>query len=201
MARRLPELEAQLKDAEARATTKRIQRDIDRAARQRKRGETREVLDEEFAKLKQQFTQARMATKGVQPSGLAALDPEGVLTKLIGQMARNRVKAGTVKAEALVDEVYAAVSEHLEGVTRRDIRDAISGYSIAPKTTRSDLRKQLDAVRAELQLLSKAEDIETGIRSPRREGPKRSEVMRLPAEGPRKGEARSSGIPLQGPKR
>ena len=37
-------------------------------------------------------------------SGLASLDPVGVLTPLILKMARNRVKRGVTKAEQVVDE-------------------------------------------------------------------------------------------------
>jgi polyhydroxyalkanoate synthesis regulator phasin len=109
----------------------------------------------------------------VQPSGLSGLDPEGKLTRIIAKMARNRIESGITDATQLVDDVYAAIAEHLPEVSKRDVRDAISGYSIGPKTTRSEAQKQLDALRAELKSLSKTEDIAAGTRSPQQEGPQR----------------------------
>ena len=201
MASEHAELTRKLADVEERAKVSHLQKDIDRVVRQRRRSETKATLDDEFASLRAEFAKAKAEIPRVQASGLAGLDPEGTLTKLIGKMARNRVKAGTIQAEALVDEIYSAVKEHLPDLSKRDVRDAISGYSIAPKSTRTELQKQLDVIRSELQSLSKGEDVEAGIRSPRREGPRQSEARGLPAEGPRKSEARSSGIPLEGPKR
>lgn len=131
-ARRITELETQLTAAQNKAQTAQLQKQIDRAKRQTKRGETKQVLDEEFAALKQQFVVAKVETRsGVQGSGLAALDPEGKLTVLIAKMARNRVKAGVVEAEKLVDEVYGAIKDKVEGLKREDVRDSILAYGFA----------------------------------------------------------------------
>lgn len=128
--KRVEELEAKLAKAEADALAKSIQKDIDRVRRQIKRGETKEVLDQEFVLLKTEFAQARMEAKGVQAAGLAGIDPEGKLTPIILKMARNRVKAGVVKAEDVVDHVYTAVREHVEGVSQDDIREILAGHNL-----------------------------------------------------------------------
>lgn len=165
-------LKARTTQLEEEAKTKALQDEVERATKKtQKRTErvaTRKALDDEFADLRAAFAKAKIETKaGVQPSGLAGLDPEGKLTKLIGKMARNRLQAGVSDAGALVDQVYEAVKEHIEGITKRDVRDAILGVGLAGKSPRSELAKQLDAVRSELRAISKKEDIESGKIEPR----------------------------------
>jgi hypothetical protein len=207
MTKQIEELQTKLAESEIKLKANQLQKEINKISRQRKRSETKAVLDDEFAALKAQFAKARIEVPRVQAAGLASLDPEGVLTTLIAKMARNRVKAGTVKAEALVDELYTAVSEHISEITKRDIRDAISGYGLESKRTRSELQKELDRLKSELYSLSSREDIEAGRRSPRSEGPRQSEINKLPRQGPSLREGtnqregpRLSEVPLQGPR-
>ena len=130
MAKQIEELQTKLAKAEANALSKSIQKDIEKISRQRKRSESKQVLDDEFAFLKTEFAQARMESKGVQPSGLAGIDPEGKLTPIILKMARNRVKAGIVEAERVIDEVYSAVKEHVEGASKDDVRALLAGHDL-----------------------------------------------------------------------
>jgi len=202
---RITELEAQFTKAQDAAKTRNLQREISRTMRKYQRGVTKSVLDDEFASLRADLAKVKLEIKespieyrqgGV---GFASFDPSGKLTPIISRMARNRIKAGVTDAAQLVDDIHAAVVEHIEGITKREIRDAISGYGLQGKDRRSEIVKQLAAIRSELQGLSKQEDVQAGIRSQRKEGPRLSDVNKLPAAGPRKSDARSSGIPLQGP--
>lgn len=128
-AARISELETKLAEAEKAAEAKTIQKDIERVRRQIKRGETKQVLDDEFAALRSQFAQARAEVKNVQPAGLAGLDPEGTLTPLILKMARNRVRAGTVKVEEVIDQIHGAIVGHVD-VSRDEIRTLLSGHNL-----------------------------------------------------------------------
>lgn len=130
MVKQVDELQTKLAKVEADAQARSIQKDIERLRRQTRRGEKKQALDEEFSFLKTEFAQARMEVKGVQPSGLAGLDPEGKLTPIILKMARNRVKAGVVEAEAVIDHVYNAVREHVENVSRDDIKALLAGHNL-----------------------------------------------------------------------
>lgn len=199
-ARRITELETKLAEAQEVAKTRSIQKEIDRTMRRARRAESRQTLDAEFETLKAEFAQIKSAQAegGFFKSERGALDPEAV--KVIGRMARNRVRAGITDATQLVDNLHAVVSEHLEGVTKREIRDAISGYGIEGRDRRAEWAKQLAEIRSELKQLSGQEDVGAGIRTARRAGPTKGEARKLPMEGPRKSEARSSGIPPQGPK-
>ena len=170
--RKHEELETQLLAANEQLAQQRLQTEIDRVSQRRqRRTQSKQTLDEEFVQLKADLSQALAEARRTQPGILASLDPEGKLTPIIAKMARNRIKAGVVDATQLVDDVYTAISQTLPGVTKREVRDAISGYSIGPKSTRSELQKQVDALKSELKGLSKEEDIAAGRRSSRQEGP------------------------------
>lgn len=184
-AEQITTLEKQLAEANEKAAQAALQKDINRVRHKIQRTETRTTLDTEFADLKAQFAQARAAIKSqsIQPAGFASLDPEGTLTKLIGQMAHNRIRAGTVEAKALVDEVHALLGDLTEGLSKRDIRDAISGYGAEPKgDRRSEQAKQLADVRSELRKLSVQEDIETGKRLPPKDKTRQTVLIKQEAE-------------------
>jgi len=128
---RIKELETKLTEAESQAKTRAIQKDIDNVIKRSKgvRAEKKQSLDDEFAFLKTELAQAKMETRGVQASGLAGLDPEGKLTPIILKMARNRAKAGILKAEEIIDQIHAAIKEHLD-VSKDDIRDVLAGFDL-----------------------------------------------------------------------
>ncbi|MDQ3920211.1 MAG: 2'-5' RNA ligase family protein, partial [Acidobacteriota bacterium] len=156
----LAKKDEELKRAKAARAVKRIQRDAERETRRTRRAATREQLDQEFADLKQQFAQARAEIRNtVQPSGLAGLDPEGKLTAIIARMARNRVRAGVVTLDGLVDEIHGHLSDVLDGLTKRDIRDAISGYGEERKSPeRDEAASRLAELRRQMRDLSARED-------------------------------------------
>jgi hypothetical protein len=182
-AKQIEELTAKLAEAEDRVKATSLQKEIDKVVRRGRRAETKATLDDEFADLRAQFAQARAEAPRVQASGLAGLDPEGKLTVLIGKMARNRVKAGTVQAEALVDEIYSAIKEHVEGVTPRDVRDVISGYGIESKgRNQSEDAVRLGTIRSELKRLSVKEDIEAGKRLSPADKSRQTQLLKQEAE-------------------
>jgi hypothetical protein len=78
------------------------------------------------------------------------------LVKEIGELAASHVKEGVLTVEDLVDKVHEFVSDHLPDVTKREVRDAISGYGydkpIRPATVLGDLKEQA-------RLMSKIEDV------------------------------------------
>lgn len=143
-------LESQLAEANERAKTKSLQREIDKVKRTAKRQENKAVLDDEFASLRTQFAQAKIETRsGVQSAGLAGLDPEGKLTALVAKMARNRVKAGITDAAQLVDKVYSVVKEHVEGITKSDVHDLVMGFGFADPTNK---RRQTQLLNQQVEL-------------------------------------------------
>jgi hypothetical protein len=153
--------DARIKELEA---NRQVDNVIKREQRRASRATTKEALDTEFAQLKTEFATARKEVGSVSGSGLAALDPEGKLTPIILKMAKNRIKAGATTAEQLVDDVFNALKEHVEGLKPRDVRDAISGYGVTAEMSKAEGAARLRELKRQMRLSSALEDAQAGQR-------------------------------------
>jgi hypothetical protein len=140
-------------DAALAGMRKRAGREAAHAGRSAGRAATRERLDAEFGELSTRF-RSSMGTPR------AGLDPE--LATLMGKMAANRVHAGINSTAEVVDAVYMVARDHIEGLTVRQVRDAISGYGAQPKPAKSQLVGGLREAKREMYLISKLEDVKAG---------------------------------------
>jgi len=119
-----------------------VKRFIDQSAREfRREGrkQTRKSLDDEAAVIKTNLAAAFQKVKsqtGIQPSGIARLDPEGEITKQLVAYAKNRAKAGVTDAAQLIDDVHSTVKDFAD-VTRREVAEAILGAGL-PKRERAE---------------------------------------------------------------
>lgn len=178
---RIAELEGKQQTASAHSEIEKVIEKTQREVRTQARQRNRQVLDTEAASIKDQIAAAWKRTRsGVQPSGLAGLDPEGELTKLLGMLARNRVEAGISKAADLVDAVHEMVKD-VADLTKRDVQDLISGYGKTSKPQQDEIGAKLSELKAIMRVSSgKADVVEKGIR-PLRSGfqrPKPTQELR-----------------------
>jgi LysM domain len=150
--------EEAVKKGEAAKATERIKRDVALESRRLGRAATKVDLDTQFAQLSTQFSTRLENRLNANP-----LDPE--LIKIIGQMAKNRVRAGITSVEGLVDEIHAKLKDYVED--KRDIRDAISGYGKTAEMSKDQLDVQLRDMRRQMRLISAIEDAEGGQRPAR----------------------------------
>ncbi len=136
----------------------------------RRRGRTRkqeEILTER-ADLKQQLAQVWRKTHGasVQPVGIQAGDIE--MARLLGQLARNFIEGGVLKAGDLVDAIHEHVSD-VTDLTKRQVSDLISGYGKVKSSTSDVVEKKLNEIKAILAATSgKADILEKNIRAAKR---------------------------------
>lgn len=151
-----------------------LKRDVDREQRKATRGVKKQSLDDEAAMIRQNIVAelAKIKSQNIQASGLAGLDPEGTITKLILKLARNRVEAGIVKAEDVVDSVHGLLKDAIEGLDRRTVAEVISGYGRVPKQTRSELEAQLSKVKSEMRKALKDADVQSGKVTAKKQGPR-----------------------------
>ena len=84
---------------------------------------------------------------------------------LIGKLAKNYFIDGITSIEAIVDKIYGDVKDIVEGVEKRDVRDAISGYSRDTRPTKDDLQADIRDLKQQAELISRIEDAEKGILS------------------------------------
>lgn len=92
----------------------------------------------------------------------AGVDPE--LAVIAAKLARNAIKRGIVSADGVVNDVWNSVKDHVaEGVEKRHIRDAISGYGQkngAP--TKNEAVSRLNEAKRQMRLISAIEDANAG---------------------------------------
>ena len=146
---------ARAADRDAQLAVRQMAKDAAFEARQARRVASREGLDAEFSALSAEF-----GKKAATPR--TGIDSD--LVVLIGKLAKNRVHAGVVELEALVDTVYQAVRPFMESITVRDVRDAISGYGKTAQPSQDQVAAQLRELNAQGRLVSALEDATKGKR-------------------------------------
>jgi hypothetical protein len=212
--KRILELESQLAKAEESGRVKSVAdavAKIDREVRRSRRQESKKALDDEAVMIKSNIAAEFMRLKtqaGKQSTlssqGLGLLDPDGVITKESIKYVRNRVKSGVTDVAQIIDDVHALIKEFAPEVTRRQIQEAISGYNKLPQSTRSDLQKQIDTLKANMRRELSEVDIEARTRYERGAGPRKSDKdspLLGPKQGPRMSEKDSPLLgPRQGPR-
>lgn len=148
---RLKEYDEEAAQRAAEAELRRLAREERDERRRTQRTKTKDVLDQEFVRLSQQF--ARAASR---LSANPFFDP--TLYALIGKMARNRVQAGINNVDELVDSIYQEVRDHVEEGSPRELRDAISGYGKSESMTPDEIAQRLSKIKKQLRDLSAVED-------------------------------------------
>lgn len=157
--------------AEEKIRTDQLQSVTERIARKTRRTQTKKTLDDEavmiktniaaeFARLKTQLGSDNVRSM----AGLGNLDPNGVITKNLAKYLRNRVQSGVTDAAQILDDAYNLIKEHVEGITKGDVLDALLAKS---RKQRTDLAGQLADVRKQLTDLA----VESGQRTAKPQGP------------------------------
>lgn len=166
---------------------KKIIREEKFSARGEKRRASRKALDDDFDFLKAQLAAVwkKKPSQGIQPMGLAALDPEGIATKLVLKMARNRIQAGYTSAEGLVDSVHKEIADTVD-LTKRQVSEMISGYGKTAKPSDDPVEVKLRELKSIIASnLGTADILERGLR-PERRGMQRDKPTQEMREAARK---------------
>jgi hypothetical protein len=95
------------------------------------------------------------------------------LYELFGKLAVSHIEDGMTTIEQIVDEIHSNLQER--GISKREIRDYISGYGRKVELSQDQIKVQLREARAQGRLLSALEDAEAGER------PEKSGLQREPA--------------------
>jgi len=144
-------LEDKIKNLESDRALKKAQREI----RKEKRSYTKEQLKTERSDLYAQlYQETANLNAGVPLSGKAV--------KIMGQLLKNYAEEGITNAAEIVDAIYTEVSDKIKGITKEDIRNALSGYGKEVTKTRDELTKQVADLRKQMVLISKIEDLQSG---------------------------------------
>ena len=142
-----------LQKLEAEKSYKKIQRETKIEQRREKRTYTRQELKIERENLYKDLAKTFTLNVGFTADQVS----------ILGKLAKNYAHEGILSAEAVVDAIYKEIADKVEGLSKRDIRDAISGYGRETiKKTKDELQASMNDLRQQMRLISKIEDLESG---------------------------------------
>ena len=154
---KLTEYEEAASKKHATETINKIKRELNQDVRTKTRKSKVEKLDKDYEVLVKAFN------KLVSPEKLnSAIDP--TVAPILLRMAKNRILRGLTNVDSLVDAIHERVKDKLEGVTKRDIRDAISGYGKMAKMSQGAVQLAMREAKAQMRLISAIEDAEAGMK-------------------------------------
>jgi len=155
---KLEEYESKIADRQVKIEFEKIKRNADKEVRSNKRSAAKESLkaerDDLYAKLKE-IQREQMSKLSVNPLPLE-------MVPVISKLAKNLIKDGIVSLDGVVDEIHSNVKDVFEDITKRDIRDALSGYGKFKLPTKDEVAAQLREIKSQAKLVSALEDAESG---------------------------------------
>jgi hypothetical protein len=155
---KLEQYESKIADRQVKAEFEKIKRNADKEVRSNKRSAAKESLKTEredlYAKLKE-IQREQMSKLSVNPLPLE-------MVPVISKLAKNLIKDGIVSLDGVVDEIHSNVKDIFEDITKRDIRDALSGYGKFKLPTKDEVAAQLREIKSQARLISALEDAESG---------------------------------------
>ena len=112
----------------------------------------------------------------------AERDPEGGIDKhLLFELARAHIRKGITGLDDLLGKLHTDLKEHIEGVTIKEIRDALSDYGKARYPSKDAIERELAEMKQQSRLVSALEDAQAG-RPPLRTGFQRGKPSDLVRE-------------------
>jgi hypothetical protein len=157
-----------------------LRREAASDVRNRNRAEVKEALKKERSSIIEEMK--KVLNKGRNQLSMNPIPVE--MLPLVGKLAKNYFLDGKTSIEAIVDNVYEDLKDLVDGVTKRDVRDAISGYGRDTRPTQNDLQRELFDLREQAKLISRIEDAEAGVKKAKDDKVKRvasDEVQKLRA--------------------
>ena len=149
---KVKQYEDKISQMESEKFVKRI--DSEEKTKSEKRVQKKADLDSEYNDLIKEFA------KTVKLNVL--VDPKQI--QILVKAAKNRVQRGYVSAEEIVSQIYESVKDYMPGLTKREVRDAISGYGKYTKLSKNEIDVEFRDIKKQLRLLSALEDVENKIR-------------------------------------
>ena len=146
---KLKTLEEETLKLRAEVELNKTKRAVGLETRKIKRTAKKQELDVEYNDLIKDFVTTQTLNVGFNPQQLT----------LLTKMMRNRVQKGVTSIEGIVDEIFVSLADKVEGLTKRDILHAISGYGKFTELSKGQIETTLRDLRRQGRLLSAIEDI------------------------------------------
>lgn len=157
---------------ESEAVVKKAKREEDHEQRKIKRVYTKEKLKVERNNLFDKLAEFSKKYEG----RLGANDIVQPIEKLPiwYDLVKNYVKDGYTSIEDIVDDVHENVKDIFDGITKKQVREYLSGYGNKTELSKDAILKEVRELRSQGRLISALKDAESGER-PKRSGLQRDE--------------------------
>lgn len=159
LADKIAELDAKTAELNALNATKRMKRDIEADRRKNRRNQTKDALREERKSIINEISKLANTSRGRVSANPIPIE----MIPLVGRLARNLYADGITSLDQIVDNIHGELVNYVDGITKRDVRDAISGYGLDTRATRDELRQQIQDLKTQAKLISQIEDAEAGL--------------------------------------
>jgi len=161
--------EARIAELEATRSIRRAVNQEAKVMREKKRTYVKSELDVEFKSLSSQLRQMMAPTQLNM-----MIDPSAAV--IMVKMAKNRIQAGITTVEGIVNDIYDEVADVFgEDLSKRDVRDAISGYGKTSEMSAEEIDVKLRELKRQARLISAYEDA-TAKLLPLRSGLQRDKI-------------------------
>jgi hypothetical protein len=104
---------------------------------------------------------------------------------ILNQLAKNLIMDGVTTLDGVIDDIHENVKDIFEGITKREIRDQLSGYGKVSEPSKNEIDATLREVKSQGRLVSALEDVESGkapLKTGFQRGTPSDEVRRLQAK-------------------
>jgi len=104
---------------------------------------------------------------------------------ILNQLAKNLIMDGVTTLDGVIDDIHDNVKDIFEGITKREIRDQLSGYGKVSEPNKEEVAATLREVKSQGRLVSALEDVESGkapLKTGFQRGTPSDEVRRLQAK-------------------
>lgn len=144
------------------------QRQANKAVEQLKKEVVKEVKKERYKKTvekirserKDILTELKQLARQQRKKLNSGFSPE--MLPVLARLAKNYMHEGVTTVAELVDTMYDDIKDDFEGLTKRELRDAISGYGKTMKPSQDELAAQLRELKSQARLISALEDASAG---------------------------------------
>lgn len=177
---KIAKLEAENEKLKLNKSETRLRKEAAIDGRNKNRAEVKESLKKERSSIIEEMNKILNKNRGTLSANPIPVE----MFPLVAKLAKNYFVDGVTSIEGIVDNIYNDIKDLVDGVTKRDVRDAISGYGKDSRPTQNDLQRELIDLREQAKLISRIEDAEAGIKKTKDDRTRREasdEVNRLRA--------------------
>lgn len=177
---KVAQLQAENDKLKANKSEARLRKDAAKDTRNKNRAEVQEALKNERSSIIEEMN--KILKKNRSKLSMNPIPDE--MFPLVGKLAKNYFVSGVTSIEDIVDNVYNDVKNLVGNVSKKDVRDAISGYGKDTRPTQNELQRQMYDLREQAKLISRIEDTEAKVVKAKDEKVRRvasDEVLKLRA--------------------